>query len=216
MQDSLKILETVNNFYTQSFSQLINITVAVLAFAGIVLPILITFYQKRLFKLEHEVIENSLHKKMNEELGNALAQIKLEYEAKESKFESKIEEMKEELHREVDNAKGGISHVQGCNLLAQKDYFLAFESFVQASFGYIKSKENLNLRRVISVISDNCLPNMNSKHIEDNDEAFSQFEELLDKLSKYDTDGSFTDQLRNLRRDFSQCKKRKSPKQGAV
>ena len=46
VQDSLKILESVNAFYSQSFGQLINITVAVLAFAGIVLPILITLYQK--------------------------------------------------------------------------------------------------------------------------------------------------------------------------
>lgn len=60
MEDSLKILEAVNSFYSQSFGQLMNITVAVLAFSGIVLPILITLYQKRLFKLEHLAIENKL------------------------------------------------------------------------------------------------------------------------------------------------------------
>ena len=211
MQDSLKILETVNNFYTQSFSQLINITVAVLVFAGIVLPILITFYQKRLFQLEHEAIEKSLNKKMKEELNNAVAKIKSEYEEKEAEFESKITEMKEELHIEIDKAHGGISHVQGCNMLEQNDYFAAFDSFISACTSYIKAKDNLNLRRVTSTISTLCLPNMNSKSIEYNEDTFCRFEKLLDKLSKYDIDGAFTDQLRNLRREFSQCKKRNSP-----
>ncbi len=39
--DTLQVLEKVNSFYTNSFSQLITITIAILAFSGIILPIVI-------------------------------------------------------------------------------------------------------------------------------------------------------------------------------
>ena len=111
VQDSLKILESVNAFYSQSFGQLINITVAVLAFAGIVLPILITLYQKRLFKLEHQAIQNSLATEMESRLEEGIKEIKAEYEQKEAEFEDKISKMKESLKKDLDATKGGICHV---------------------------------------------------------------------------------------------------------
>jgi hypothetical protein len=208
MQDSLKILETVNNFYTQSFSQLINITVAVLVFAGIIFPILITFYQKRLFKLEHEAIESSLTKKMKEELDNTVAKIELEYSEKEIEFELKISQIKEELYREVDRAKGGISHVQGCNDLEKGCYFTAFDSFVHAGTSYLRAKDNANLLRILNNISDSCLPRFSSKDFEDNEDVFSDLEKLMGELSEYNVEGVYMDPLRKLKRALSLCKKR--------
>lgn len=209
MQDSLKILESVNNFYSQSFSQLMSITVAVLAFAGIILPILVTIYQKRLFKLEHEAIENSLTKKMSEELENAVKEIRAEYEEKEKHFVSEISKMKQELNSEVDKAKGGISHVAGCTELERKYFFNAFDCFIQACISYIKGRDNLNLRRVVYMVSDNCLPNLSSSDIENNGDTFKRLEEVIEQLTEYDTNGIFTDQLRGLKYQLSQCQKRK-------
>jgi len=208
VQDSLKILETVNSFYSSSFSQLINITVAVLAFAGIVLPILITIYQKRLFKLDHEVIEDSLTKKIDEKFENAVEEVRKEYQEKEKGFEAQIEIMKKELHKEVDEAKGGISHVSGCSDLERNYYSSAFDSFIAASFSYIKAGNNLNLRRVINLISESCLPNMNKVDVEYYGDTFKRFEGLLEQLTEYDSAGIYTDQLKALQYQFTQCKKR--------
>jgi hypothetical protein len=216
MQDSLKILETVNNFYSQSFSQLINITVAVLAFSGIILPILITIYQKRLFKLEHETIESSLRKEMTDELERVKQEIKSEYEQKEKDFEMQITEMKNELHIEVDKAKGGISHVAGSNELERNNWLGAFDNFISASSRYIKAKDNLNLRRVTNIMYENCLPNFNANTIEHNNEIFNNFEEVIEKLTEYNSDGVFTDQLSALKYQLSQCKLRKKAISGAV
>ncbi|PKG55380.1 hypothetical protein CXF82_20245 [Shewanella sp. GutDb-MelDb] len=167
-----------------------------------------TIYQKRLFKLDHEVIENSLTKKMNERIESAVEEIRTEYEEKEKYFESQIAKMKVELHKEVDKAKGGIGHVSGYSDLNQNYYLRAFDSFVGASFSYIKGEDNLNLRRVTNMMSDNCLPNLNKKDIEHNDDIFKHFEEVIEKLTEYNSEGIFTDQLRSLKYQFSQCKKR--------
>ncbi|WP_160061820.1 hypothetical protein [Psychromonas sp. L1A2] len=208
MQDSLKILETVNNFYSQSFGHLITITVAVLAFSGIILPILVTIYQKRLFKLEHEVIENSLIEKMKAELEIAVKEIKAEYDEKEKILKSKLSEMEDELNRKFDNAKGGICHVQGCSNFDQQRWFSAFESFVNASIFFIKGKDNLNLRRVTNMINENCLPNLNANDIEHNIDTFNCFEKFLEDFATYDSDDVFTDQINSLRYQFYQCKNR--------
>lgn len=215
MEDSLKILETVNNFYSQSFNQLIIITAAVLTFAGVVLPILITIYQKRLFKLEHDAIESSLTQKMKDELELAIKAIESEYDQKEKAFEIQMNDLKEELHREIDTAKGGISHVQGCNSFDQSDWINAFESFIGASKSYIKAEDNLNLRRVISMISENCLPNLNVDDIEQHSDTFENFEKVIETLTTYDNNGIFSDQLKSLNRQFILCKKRVAKRQDA-
>ena len=208
VQDSLKILESVNTFYSQSFGQLINITVAVLAFAGIVLPILITLYQKRLFKLEHQAIQNSLAMEMEKRLEEGIKEIKAEYEQKETEFEDRISTMKESLMKDLDATKGGVSHVQGNNELKQELFLMAFDSFVSASFSYTKSEDNLNLRRVLGIIDEQCLPKFTKITIEEHDESFKNFEELQEKIREYDSNGTFADLIRKLNKTYNIAKKR--------
>ena len=212
VQDSLKILESVNTFYSQSFGQLINITVAVLAFAGIVLPILITLYQKRLFKLEHQAIQNTLATEMESRLEEGIKEIKAEYEQKEAEFEDKISKMKESLKKDLDATKGGICHVQGNNELKQELLLMAFDSFVSASFSYVKAEDNLNLRRVLGLIDEKCLPKFPKTVIEEHDESFKSFEKLLEKIREYDNNGTFVDLVQSLNKTYNTAKKRQPSK----
>lgn len=208
MEDSLKILEAVNSFYSQSFGQLMNITVAVLAFSGIVLPILITLYQKRLFKLEHLAIENKLLYEMEEKIKKATDVIKSEYEKKEMDFDNKISKMKMLFENELESIKGGVLHVQGNNELKQSDELTAFESFVSASFCYVKSEDNLNLRRVLDLINNSCLRKFNVDSFEEHGDTFKSFDELLEAVRDYDKKGVFSDLIRETNQAYSLAKKR--------
>ena len=91
MEPTLKILETVNQFYTQSFNQLILIIGAIFAFVGVFLPILISLYQKRLFRLEQKEVEASIGNTLKDELKLIEKKIKKEYEEKESELEKKYQ-----------------------------------------------------------------------------------------------------------------------------
>ena len=53
----IEIVDKVNSFYSGAFTQLITLTVAVLAFAGIILPILIQIIQSRTFRSEQESLK---------------------------------------------------------------------------------------------------------------------------------------------------------------
>ncbi|RPA23609.1 hypothetical protein [Shewanella frigidimarina] len=216
MQDSLKILETVNNFYSQSFGQLINITVAVLVFAGIVLPILITLYQKQLFKLEHQAIEKSLVDEMQKKLDEAITTVKTEYAQKEADFEDKISDLREQFHKELDAAKGGISHVQGNNESKQGLMELAFDSYIAACFSYTKAEDNLNLRRVLRIIAEDCLSAFTSLTISEHEESFRGFEALLDEIQEYNENGVFSDLISQLNKAYSSAKHRQPKKSDAA
>ena len=57
MDSTLEILEKVNAFYIGAFDQLIILTVSVLAFCGVLVPILISTYQNKQLKLQQEALE---------------------------------------------------------------------------------------------------------------------------------------------------------------
>lgn len=214
MQDTLIILEAVNQFYSQSFNQLVAIFIAVLAFAGVVMPILISLYQKRLFKLEHEEIKLSLQNKLTQDLSSALENIRTEYESKESEYEKKIIALDEKLEKEIAGAFGGSLHIQGNMSIKEGHYLAAFISLTKASTNHIKADKETNLKRALKIISGKCLPELNKKSLEADEATIENFEDLLLKLEEYNINGRYLDDIKKLKHGFKQAMERE-PKKNA-
>lgn len=212
MQESLKVLESVNSFYSQSFSQLISITVAVLAFAGIVLPVLITLYQKRIFSLEHNAIEKSIHDKLKKELDLIVVTIRDEYQQKEVEHKAEMAEMKSNIAMELADAEGGIYHVQGNAELSSGQYLIALNSFLNAGFRYVKAESNQNLRRILNQCIDFGFPNVTSEDLDDDKGFEKNFESLIEKIEIYDEKYNFVDQITLFRRAYQNAKNQHSQK----
>ncbi len=66
MNETLTILGKVNSFYSGAWSQLIIYTSALFALIGIIIPILVQFYQKRVLKLEKESLEQIIKEETND------------------------------------------------------------------------------------------------------------------------------------------------------
>lgn len=64
MPDALQILEQVNSFYSDAFTQLIAFTVGLLALVGVLMPMGIAAYQNR--QLKHD--QKTLNEKIENEL----------------------------------------------------------------------------------------------------------------------------------------------------
>lgn len=207
MQDSLKILEAVNNFYSQSFSQLVNITIAFLAFVGIVLPIIITLYQKRLFNLEHQVIEKTLDEKLEAKLSLIVSKVQFEYEKKEEKLEEKIAELEQDLNKEFILVKGGVMHVQAISYLQQGLILRALNCFVVATSHYIKADNNLNLRRTLNTINEKCFPKITSKQFLHNVELVNDIEKVMKELKIHDKNFIFSDLIKTFNTEYLKLKK---------
>lgn len=207
MQDTLAILESVNNFYSQSFSHLISITLAVLAFSGVVLPVLFGLYQKRLFKLDHKEIEASLSKRMYEILQGSVDSIDEKISIKEKHLDEKLKLAVAKVQQDIDRIAGGLSHVQGNKYLSEKNYVFAFESFIGASFSYIESSDDRNLQRVLRLMTGDCFPNLTANDIEHHPSVFSSYIDVVDKLKKYNKNRIYSDQIDDIERAYLKAKK---------
>ncbi len=84
MDDTLIILDAANAFYQNAFNQLIAITLGVLGFVGILLPVLFGLYEKRLYRIERETLEVSLKEDLRDEIKKGIESIRAEYAAREN------------------------------------------------------------------------------------------------------------------------------------
>ncbi|NVK36593.1 MAG: hypothetical protein HWE18_01590 [Gammaproteobacteria bacterium] len=203
MEETLKILESVNNFYSESFSQLITITVAVLAFSGVVMPALLNMYQRRLFKLEHKAIEDGLESKLKDSVESEVESVRLEYQKKERQFERRMEELEKKLVKEIENAKGGALHIQGNSDLKNKNLIAALHSFIDSGWCYMRCEDNLNLQRVLDLILHECLSKFDKEDVNQESLVFSEFEEFIGGLKEHDHSRVYTDKIRNIERAYS-------------
>ncbi|WP_226704493.1 hypothetical protein [Microbulbifer elongatus] len=208
MENTLKILESVNQFYSQSFNQLVVITVALLAFAGVIMPILVSAYQKRIFKLEHNEIKESLRRELDLELDVQISKIKREYEVKEGEYERKFEELEGKLEKEVAVAVGGNFHIQGNMNLESGSYYAAFFSFTRASVEHIKAGREGNLRRALRRINEKCLPKLNKQLLEADESVTDSFSELVSMLEEFNVNGRYADDLKLLKYRYKQAQER--------
>lgn len=176
------------------------------------MPVLISLYQKRLFRLEHEEIRNHLKDVLDAELAKAIAEIRKEYEDKEQQYLSKIDSLDEKLEKETAGTIGGVLHIQGNSNLRDEDYLSAFVSLTKAAINYIKADKENNLIRVLKLVSNKCLPKLNKSALESYEGIIESYEELLEKLSEFNVNGRYTDDIRLLKIKFKQGMARESEK----
>ena len=60
MMDTLQLLDKVHSFYSDSFTQLITLTISILVIIGVIMPFVIQSIQVRSFKNEKKSLESLL------------------------------------------------------------------------------------------------------------------------------------------------------------
>ncbi len=201
MQESLEIISAVNSFYSQSFNQLITITLGFLAFAGVLMPILLAWFQKRLFKIEQKEIESIIAERMNDVEERLNDRINNNILTKASEQNLLLEQLDSKLEKNVAHALAGVLHVQGLMLLNNNNYWFAFSSFTRAAIENIKANNEGKLRTVLRLILHSCLPNMGKQNYVDG-EYEDSFNELIKTLSNFNTNSAYSDEIRYLSKGY--------------
>lgn len=214
MDKSLEILKSVNDFYSQSFNQLVVITVAILAFAGVLMPIMISWYQKRIFKLDQNEIETKLRKNIKETLTEELNQLEIRLKITEEKLEEKLKAHEKDLTCKVDRAIGGVLLVQANILASEKDYINAYQSYISACESFISANDNLNLKISVKNVYENCLPNLKKDNFDSDDSLSKNCEILITRLAKHDSQSHYNEELKQLRLALKKAKS--TPNQNAA
>lgn len=200
MQEALKILESVNAFYSQSFNQLIVITVAVLTFAGVILPVLILLYQKRLFRLEQEEIKHSLKLEMEIQIQKITSERFDEYKSSVSDLDKKYE-------KQLSYAIGCGLHLQGKVNVIEVDYINALYSFSIAGERFIVAEHEANLIRAISCLHI-CFDNLDKSRLQDDDAHVQAYQSFIEKLEGFNVNQRYLDDIRKLKKQFKAASQR--------
>ncbi len=93
-----------------------------------------------------------------------------------------------------------------------KNFLAATEYFLSAATAFLRSRDELNLNTSLARLSQLCLPNLKTDDFTSRPQVDEKFAQLVDALDKGNVNGKYTVALADLRREFSEAKKRTKPK----
>jgi hypothetical protein len=209
--DAIQILEKVNSFYSNSFNQLIIITIAILGFGGVILPIIMQFYQSRIYKAEQKSIQSFIAS----ELAKGLEELKKEYtnlfEIEKNKIQDQLKENKsaieEYINKEIANANAGVYFVQGTTTVSTKRFSSAIRCYADAAELFLKGGDERNALLALDNMMK-CMPELNKENYEEDLAINKSISTLLERMESKDTTGRYTDYMIKIRTEFEKAKKK--------
>ena len=229
---SFEILNNVNAFYDTSWNHLLLFSGALAVVIGIIVPLLIQYYQTRLFRIEEDNIQrrindkttevkNSLAEQQSLEFQNMRERIKEEHTQLDKKISASLadlekssaaqmKQLKEETAKQIQQTKGNIYHVQAQVLASKGSFPGAVESMLTALVSEAQSGDERNLQRGITTLTTKYLLKVTKTQWDNNPEIKSLGDLLLEHLSAMNENERYTEAMDDLKKAFSQASNRKS------
>ncbi len=168
-----------------------TITLGLVAFVGVLVPILFTFYHNRKVKLESELLQKHIEQKVSEAQAELMKYITQEVC---SKFDSSCSESDKRLHV----LSAGLFHLQANFQIKNKSFKNATDSSFSAIFSCIEAHDELNLKRGLEVLMKRCLPFLTPEHAVNLKELDFNLSELISALKGINENGRYTDTIFEL------------------
>ena len=187
-----EVLEKVDRFYSASFSQLLTVTLGLVAFIGILIPFLVTYYQNRNLKIEKSNLEVFIT--------NQIEKTKLEI-TKEIKNEliNDLTKFAEKQSSDLQKVTAGVYYIQANNQLSTGDHKGAVNSLFGVIDNCMKSMDELILQRGLKILIE-CLPKINNNSLSKTE--LYMLEKKIGKaikgISLLNDNGRYTDDITNL------------------
>jgi hypothetical protein len=210
--DTLQIIDKINGFYSTSFSQLITITIAILGFSGIVLPIIIQFMQNRTFRIEQKFLQVQI----DQEIKLATAELKTEIsnlftkekETIQAQLKAELSLLKTSMENKFNVAQAGTFFIQAVNKNEKKQFAVAARDYAFAAEMFLKGLDDLNGQRAIKGLIEVALPKIDSSSFDSEPQLGSSIEDLLKLLGERNDNNRFQDTITSIKTGVSQAKKR--------
>jgi len=200
----VELLQRVASFYEDAWAILLVLVIIFLTFVGVIIPIMIRWYQQRTFRIEGESLKQEIKKQVEEIRASLSTELSAEMAVKEkqrqTQLDSRMAEMKGSLDKQARGIQGGVFFVQGRANLAQRWYALGLQSFLSSAKDFVESEEEENLQSVLELIIDQVLPNLTKETINDPQlELVTDFDQLIPILEKINERGRYTNSIRKLK-----------------
>jgi len=215
MADSIGVLESVHSFYSDSFSQLITITIAFLVFAGVLMPLMIQFYQSRSLRQDKEYLETLLRTKTEEAKSELETHLATRFAEEQEKIaaiiQKEVSEALAPVERKTERAIGGLFHLQARQIADSERPTLALDSCCEALPAYIRAKDESNLQAVLFILTEQCLPDMNKTNFERDVELEGKINKVIELLKSHNKYGRYSRVVDEIKRELRSAQLREVP-----
>jgi len=210
MNETLEILEKVNAFYSTSFEQLLVVVFGAIGLVGVIIPLLITYYQSRQFNIEKKSLENYIDSMKLDLMTSVKEEVTTELEKEKKLLNRALEENKEELSKSLESnkaelkkqiniAKGGAFLIQANNQHDKNNFEDAIESSLDAIDNFIEAKDENNLQRVLRSLTETLLPKVNKNILISYPDSEERIKYICKNLSELNDNGRYIDSVKDLK-----------------
>lgn len=149
MDTSLELISKVDQIYSNALNRILLLTALMIAFTGIIIPILVALYSRRAHKLD----EAESHRKIEEATREALSELK-------GQFDRYCKESDAKLAAGADRAFGATLHMQANQQYVDKKYGASAVSYLEAAGKYLGAGDYYNLLRILRSVELDVLPKL--------------------------------------------------------
>jgi hypothetical protein len=209
--ESLEVLEKVNSFYSTAFGHLVTITLAVLAFSGVILPIIFQLIQARISRTEAKALQDQIVRGISAARTELLGDIEKKFGEERALFEEQLEDKLGVLDRKLGEqgsaVKGGVFFVQGKTNVSQGNADEAARDFGYATALCLRGKDEFNGQRALNM-PISFLPKLDANSFDKISDLDKSFDEALEVLNKMNVNSRFQDVIRKITSGREAAKKR--------
>lgn len=160
--DPVQLLSTVNSFYDQAFNKLMVVTFGIIAFIGVLVPLVVGWVQTRTLRAEKNSLLTDLKAEIESERDAVRQAIESSVREEVNEVRLALEQRIEELTRNLDEASASAEarsfHLQGRDYVKSNKSTLGVKSFAHAATRYIDARDESNAQRCINSLIEDCLP----------------------------------------------------------
>lgn len=183
---SIDLIEKIDSFYNNAWNKLILFGSILFAIVGVLVPIVIQWYQKRTLKLSEESIKRKLKDEVTTEVMKTI--------------EKKFEENEKQLKMLNASANSKILFSQAKFSIEKNSYKGALGELVMASYSSMECDDFKTLQDILDALLLNCLPYLSIEEINDLKTAnVCDLHSFLDSLTKKDDRAMFQTKIGDIR-----------------
>ncbi len=197
LASQVDLVEKVDTFYNNAWDKLILVGSVAFGIVGIIIPLIIQWYQKRALKVSEELLKKDIEIQVSKMKAEIMRELSPQIEEEFKKYENKIK---------ILNAK--TFFIQGKLNLEKNYHNPALGNFIAASFSFIASEDYQNLQSTLHLILNDCIPYLSNEEINDlKISTDTNIDLLLNILKENDDKGVFSTVIQEIQLKISKLPK---------
>jgi hypothetical protein len=184
--EAIDLISKVDAFYNSAWNKLILFGSILFGVVGVVVPLVIQWYQKRVLRVAEEGLRVRLGKEIREELMRAI--------------ENRFNDQQRQIQVLQAAANSKILFAQAKFSIEKNAYKGALGELVTASASSMECDDYRTLQEILDYIHSTCLPNLSLEEISDLSTAnVCDLASFLESLSKKDDRAMFQTKIGEIR-----------------